>query len=40
MRRQYPYCYGDMEITLPDYGKPVRTWGTVIFNSYDEQNTE
>lgn len=36
MRRQYPYCYGDMEITLPDYGRPVRTWGTVIFNQYEK----
>ncbi len=32
MRAQYPYCNGDMEITLPDYGVPTNKWGTVIFN--------
>ncbi len=32
MRREYPYCFGDMEITIPDYGKPAREWGTVVFN--------
>ncbi len=36
MRKEYPYCYGDMEITVPDYGKPAREWGTVIFNHYEE----
>lgn len=32
-RRQFPYCYGDMEITLPDYGIPARFWKTVVFNN-------
>ena len=32
MRKEYPYCFGDMEITVPDYGKPAFTWRTVIFN--------
>jgi uncharacterized membrane protein YidH (DUF202 family) len=36
MRKEYPYCYGDMEITIPDYGRPAREWRTVIFNHYDE----
>ncbi len=36
MRKEYPYCYGDMEITIPDYGKPAVEWGTVIFNNYEE----
>ncbi len=36
MRKEYPYCFGDMEITFPDYGKPVSEWGTVIFNNYEE----
>jgi uncharacterized membrane protein YidH (DUF202 family) len=36
MRREYPYCYGDMEIAIPDYGRPVRSWGTVIFNHHAE----
>ncbi len=35
IRAQYPYCYGDMEITIPDYGVPANTWGTVIFNHYE-----
>jgi len=36
MRKEYPYCYGDMEITVPDYGKPAGEWGTVVFNSDEE----
>ncbi len=32
IRAQYPYCYGDMEITIPDYGVPANTWGTVSFS--------
>ncbi len=32
MRKEYPYCFGDMEITIPDYGRPVPEWGRVIFN--------
>ncbi len=32
LRAQYPYCYGDMEITVPDYGRPAREWGTAVFN--------
>ncbi|MGC2062441.1 MAG: DUF202 domain-containing protein [Thermodesulfovibrionales bacterium] len=35
-RQQFPYCYGEMEISIPDYGRPVRSWGKVIFsNDYD-----
>ncbi len=33
IRKQYPYCYGDMEIAVPDYGKPVRSWKKVVFNT-------
>ncbi|GBE06607.1 MAG TPA: hypothetical protein ENH45_01070 [Nitrospirae bacterium] len=32
IRRQFPYCFGDMEITLPDYGRPARYWKKVVFN--------
>lgn len=32
MRIQYPYCYGDMEITLPDYGVPARLWRKAVFS--------
>ena len=36
IRAQYPYCYGDMEITLPDYGIPANTWRTVFFSHYEQ----
>ncbi len=36
IRRQFPYCFGDMEIAIPDYGKPVRFWGKAIFNHDNE----
>lgn len=32
VRKQFPYCFGEMEINIPDYGKPVRNWGKVIFD--------
>lgn len=33
MRRQFPYCYGDMEIPIPDYGVPARFWQKVVFSN-------
>jgi uncharacterized membrane protein YidH (DUF202 family) len=37
IRRQFPYCFGEMEIASPDYSKPVRSWGRVVFRHvYDE----
>jgi uncharacterized membrane protein YidH (DUF202 family) len=36
MRKEYPYCFGAMEITIPDYGKPNAEWRTVVFNNYAE----
>jgi uncharacterized membrane protein YidH (DUF202 family) len=35
MRREFPYCYCDVEITVPDYGKPVRSWTTAVFSHDD-----
>ncbi|MDA8099299.1 MAG: hypothetical protein M0042_06705 [Nitrospiraceae bacterium] len=35
IRKEYPYCFGGMELTVPDYGKPNRTWGTVVFDHED-----
>ncbi len=35
MRREFPYCYCDVEITVPDYGKPSRTWATAVFSHDD-----
>jgi hypothetical protein len=36
MRKEYPYCYGDMEITIPDYGRPNSEWGKVFFNHHEK----
>jgi uncharacterized membrane protein YidH (DUF202 family) len=36
MRIQYPYCYGDMEFTIPDYGVPARYWKKAVFSNDDE----
>ncbi len=36
MRKEFPYCFGDMEITIPDYGRPNAGWGRVFFNHYAE----
>ncbi len=35
MRREFPYCYCDVEITVPDYGRPSRTWATAVFSHDD-----
>ncbi len=32
IRRQFPYCLGDMETIIPDYGRPTRYWEKVVFN--------
>ncbi|OGW39836.1 MAG: hypothetical protein A2X58_01430 [Nitrospirae bacterium GWC2_56_14] len=34
-RQQLPYCYGEMEIAIPDYGVPARSWGKAVFNHDD-----
>ncbi|HEB80667.1 MAG TPA: DUF202 domain-containing protein [Chromatiales bacterium] len=31
-RRQFPYCFDEMEITIPDYGVPARFWRTIVLN--------
>jgi len=35
MRKEFPYCYCDVEITVPDYGKPSRMWRTAVFSHDD-----
>lgn len=35
IRSQFPYCFGDLEITLPDYSKPVRRWVKAVFSHDD-----
>jgi uncharacterized membrane protein YidH (DUF202 family) len=32
IRKQFPYCYGEMEISIPDYGVPTRTWSKAVFS--------
>jgi uncharacterized membrane protein YidH (DUF202 family) len=32
IRKQYPYCFADVEIVIPDYGIPCRSWKKVVFN--------
>lgn len=32
IKKQYPYCFGEIEITIPDYGKPCRLWRKVVFS--------
>jgi uncharacterized membrane protein YidH (DUF202 family) len=32
IRKQFPYCFGEMEIMIPEYGKPVRLWKKVVFS--------
>jgi len=36
MRKEYPYCFGAMEIVLPAYGTPPREWGKVLFDHHAE----
>jgi uncharacterized membrane protein YidH (DUF202 family) len=35
IRRQFPYCFGDLEIALPDYGRPAAEWGKVRLSHGD-----
>lgn len=34
-RRQLPFCYCDVEIPIPDYGKPAREWAKAVFSHDD-----
>ena len=36
IRKQFPYCFGDLEIAVPDYGRPSRLWGKVAFSNDDK----
>ena len=33
IKKQFPYCFGDMEIIMPDYGVPARYWQKVVFSN-------
>ncbi len=34
-RREFPYCFGEMEIPVPDYGVPARDWRKAVFSHDD-----
>jgi hypothetical protein len=34
-RRQFPYCFCDLEIIEPDYGRPPRSWPKAVFSHDD-----
>ena len=34
-RKQFPYCYGELELTIPDYGAPARAWRKAVFSDDD-----
>ncbi|NIA04645.1 MAG: hypothetical protein GWP11_01590 [Proteobacteria bacterium] len=33
IKSEFPYCYCDMEITIPDYGTPGRFWKKAVFSN-------
>lgn len=33
IKSEFPYCYCDMEITIPDYGTPGRFWQKAVFSN-------
>ncbi|MDA8168845.1 MAG: hypothetical protein M0Z59_03990 [Nitrospiraceae bacterium] len=35
LRMQFPYCFGDFDIVIPDYGRPACTWRKAVFNHED-----
>ena len=35
VRSQFPYCYADLEIPLPDYGRPAACWPKAVFSHDD-----
>ena len=34
-KKQFPYCFGEMEIVVPDYGKSCRSWRKAAFSHDD-----
>lgn len=33
IRRQFPYCYADMEIMIPDYAQPGSKWKNIVLDN-------
>lgn len=34
-RKQFPYCYGELELAIPDYGTPAGSWRKAVFSDDD-----
>ena len=34
-KKEFPYCFADMEIMFPDYAKPLSSWKKVVFSHDD-----
>ena len=34
-RKQFPYCFGELELAIPDYGTPARFWRKAAFSHDD-----
>jgi uncharacterized membrane protein YidH (DUF202 family) len=34
-REQFPYCFGELELAIPDYGTPARFWRKAVFSHDD-----
>jgi uncharacterized membrane protein YidH (DUF202 family) len=34
-RKTFPYCFGELEIAVPDYGTPARAWRKAVFSDDD-----
>ncbi len=33
IRNAFPYCYGDMEIMIPDYARPASSWKKIVLDN-------
>ena len=34
-KQEFPYCFADMELVIPDYGVPCRSWKKAVFSRDD-----
>ncbi len=34
-RKQFPYCYGEMDLAIPEYGTPAGSWRKAVFSHDD-----
>jgi hypothetical protein len=33
IRRRFPYCYGQLEFSIPDYASPSRFWDKIVLDN-------